>query len=153
MPIYDAENGCYRIFGYKTTMTQLNKVSDNAVKFNYRIKFTNLIAYKLMSDAENSGLTVKANVTWTNMGSDHMDYVAKDEDVSNFAKNAYEHNTRNSISGMNSKYALMVTIIGLKEFESGTKLTSNLTVSSETGVSFTTAINIENVDIYYVENN
>lgn len=150
MPIYDAENECYRIFGYRTSMYKLVKISDNAVKFRYRVRFTNLTAYKLMSDAENSGLTVKAKVTWTNMGSDHMDYVAKAEDVSNFAEDAYEYNTTHNISAMDSTYTMTVTIIGLKEFESGTKLTSDLTVSSETGVSFTTAINTDNFDTYYV---
>ena len=133
LPLYDAadneeEVGCYRFFAYELVNkgSRVENADTNKVTFGFAITFNNTMAYTLLKDTVNSGVTFVIEFDWTGKNSDVV-YTHV------FSVNSIEEYASGWEQG--SKKVLQVTISGLDSLESGASISATFTASSETGVT------------------
>lgn len=134
LPIYDNENGCYRLFETVLKNRGGRASGTTAVKFGFTIQFTNKDAYLLLAESVENGL-LSTYVNWTGNDADKgIDYVFTAETIAEFSDGAYEQmaNGKTAVS-----LAMTVTINGIDQLESGDEVTAIPTLETETGVVIT----------------
>ena len=147
LPLYDAENGCYRFYGYTITLLK-NAAKNNAVTFKFRLRLSNVEAYRLLADTANSGIEFAVNVSWTDMNDaiTNVKYVVTGEFLQEYANKAYEQVMSGEKTAMTMNKTIEFVLSGLDVLDSGSVITATPTfTSSTTGV---VAERTEKVDGY-----
>ncbi len=135
LPLYDADNGCYRFYAYTVSLLSYKVSATDAITFRYRIRLSTADAYRLLADSANSGIEFNINVAWTGLvAADSLSYNVSGDKISQYANEAYEQVVNGEKTAMTVNKTIEFTIFGLDAFESGTVITATPSFSSETGV-------------------
>jgi hypothetical protein len=147
LPLYDAQNGCYRFFAYQLQVLT-HKSSEDAVQFRFRLRLSTAEAYKLLADTANSGVELAFDLSWTGMNSGGVTYVLRGDLLAKYANEAYEQIVNNGKTPMTVTKTIDMTLSGLDSFESGTVITATPTVTSNTGVRYEKIVDSDNAGKY-----
>ncbi len=84
LPIYDTDNGCYRFFSYTSVTLGSRPVAEGVTEeFGFRFLLTNAAGYELLKNTEDSGLSVKVELSVGDRL--NIPYVYTDAMVKNYA--------------------------------------------------------------------
>ena len=147
LPLYDAQNGCYRFFAYQLQVLT-HKSSEDAVQFRFRLRLSTAEAYKLLADTANSGVELAFDLSWTGMNSGGVTYVLRGDLLAKYANEAYEQIVNNGKTPVTVTKTIDMTLSGLDSFESGTVITATPTVTSNTGVRYEKIVDSDNAGKY-----
>lgn len=131
LPIYDTANGCYRFFGYEFVSKGVKAVGTDDYKYGVALKFSNIEAFKLLSETENSGLSISMSLTWDDAAAP-MVYTFSESTIKTFAKNAYAKYSDPNYTGTR---ALTLTVYGTGNLGEGTIVYATPELESITGVT------------------
>lgn len=85
LPLYDAENGCYRLYAAEIEITKSEAVSATTVKFNSKIYFNKVKAYELLA-ANPEDVDVHMTVECFGSNTEGFETDIKDAKVKEFAE-------------------------------------------------------------------
>ncbi|MBE6799418.1 MAG: hypothetical protein E7525_06595 [Ruminococcaceae bacterium] len=132
MSIYDTAAGCYRFFEYQVVtkgvrLRNNGLIVDDQVAFGYAVEFTNMAAYKIIVESENTGLAFTAKVTVNNGNKTNVVVLEfTDELVKTFADKYIKAVESNSTS----RPGLVVKINGLSKIDTDVNITCVATATS-----------------------
>ena len=136
LPIYDIregeEVGIYKFFEYKLVNAAGTKVSGKSVKFGIQLTFTNNDAYDVMANSADSGVSLSADVTWSNMSVPSLNFKLDDNLVLEYVQKKAAAPQKN--------FAITLTIGGLDNLQPGDyiRVTPMLTTITEVGCKIDT---------------
>ena len=103
LPVYDSASEGYRFYKYELVELGNKNVSENAIKFGFRLELDNEYGYDLLQDTANNKVTLNATISWTGDHSHTMNYPFKTATLASLADALFEGK---------SNYAIALTITG-----------------------------------------
>ena len=103
LPVYDSASEGYRFYKYELVELGNKNVSENAIKFGFRLELDNEFGYSLLQDTANNKVTLNATISWTGDHSHTMNYPFKAATLASLAEALLEGK---------SNYAIALTITG-----------------------------------------
>ena len=151
LPLYDAQNGCYRFYYYELSVLKHEVKYENTVTFRARLRLSSAEAYKLLADTANSGVEISVQMEIKgSTKTSYVNYVLTGEFLAEYAQSAYDQVCSGEKTPMKMSKTLDLTLTGLDSVESGTVLTIIPIVTSETGVSFEKNVVHEEYTVYII---
>lgn len=124
LPLYDAENGCYRFFQYEVK-TMMKKVDGQSLQFGFKLLFNNDLAYSLIESVPED-LTLKINIDVVDGDkSKTLTYECNSEILAEYA----------SVAAGNTSKLMILTVYGTSTLHEGATVTATPTLTSVTTVT------------------
>lgn len=102
LPVYDSASEGYRFYKYDLAELGNKNVSENAIKFGFRLNLDNEFGYYLLQDTNNK-ISLNSTISWSGEYTNTMNYTFKASTLSTLAK---------ALADGKSNYAITLTITG-----------------------------------------
>ena len=128
LPIYDAENGCYRFFAYEAkTLGYQEDLAKDTVKFGFVIRINSKVAYQLISaNPSNFKMQIKLSVVGNSSPNQNYVYTCESELLKKYA-DAIVSNYTSFANGKN--ISLTFSTSGILRLKKGTVISATPVVS------------------------
>lgn len=126
LPIYDTTAGGYRFYSYDLNELGYKSVNDTTIKFGFRLLLDNEYGYTLLTDAENSKLSAKINITLSGDYNTTMVYNLKSSTLAAYGQAQKEGKTT---------WAIQLTVTGIDKLGANGAITMAPAFDSTVGTA------------------
>lgn len=138
LPIYDVTNGCYRFVYYELAANGYTKISNDSIRFKFKLKLNSVDAYKLLAETADSGLTVCVKLNWTGLGKDII-YTMSVDTIREYGALMYDDMIAGNTTAMQPRASSYLTVGGLSKLVSDNEISARPFIVSATDVMQQTA--------------
>jgi len=117
IPLYDSQNGCYRLYEGLFKMIGVGGRASDASKVVYHVAYTfkNSAAYTLIANNEDTGMSIQVGVEWTGREGNPL--------ISNISRASIKKHAENMLENGNGNYSITFTVNGLGMLNEGETVT------------------------------